>query len=101
QKLVEHITGCSCKTTLNRTWSKSVSSNHQGTSQKTRESKVLVNIGGCTGNPSDSRQNSGHAKRASWSGGHRGKKFSSGKSLLRSGSSAANSTSQKIVSIGI
>jgi len=44
--------------------------------------------------------NSGRAKRASWSGARRGKKFSTGTRHSQSGLSVANSTFRKIVWIG-
>src|SRR5205823_644389 len=86
---------CPCTTTSSRTWLRSVFLNHQGILQKTPESKVSPNISGCTENQSDSRRNSGRAKRVNCCGAQNGKRCSNGKRPSRSGSSEANSTSRK------
>src|SRR6266566_791235 len=85
KEFLGHITDCSCTATLNRIWSRHAFSNRPGTSAARRGSKVSLNIGECTANPSGNPQNSGRERQANSSGGQDGKRSSNGRRLLQSG----------------
>src|SRR5207244_5266773 len=90
KEFLEHSTYFSCTATLNLIWSRYSCSNLPGTSAARRGSKVSLNIGECTANPSGNPQNSGRERQANSSGGQDGKRSSNESRLLQSGSSAGS-----------